>query len=346
MSVSTPGTTDAAKARAIARLNTAYFQAKALQSAVELGLFEMLADGPATVAEIRAKLDIRHRLLKDFLDALVGLELLERTGETYRNGPAASDYLVPGRPTYLGGTAAQHARMHYHAWGSLTEALRDGKAKSAVAAQGSAAYVKHYEDLVKARQVMTHMDAHNGFTADELARHIDWGRYSSFVDIGGARGNVAARLVRAHPHLLGGVFDLPALEPLYDELMENLGTVDKVRFHGGDFFTDPLPQANVLIFGHVLPDWPEARRRELLQRAYKALRPGGSVVLYDPMIDEDESDPDVLLQRINHTMMRDDSSTYSIAQGREYVERAGFQFQQVVAADTITRDFLVIAVKP
>jgi hypothetical protein len=335
-----------ARARAIVRLNTSYFQAKALQSAVELGLFKLLADRPATVDEIRAKLELKHRFIKDFLDALVSLELLESEGGSYRNSALAAEYLVPNMPIYLGGTAVQHARMHYHAWASLTEALRDGKAKSAVAAQGPAAYAKYYEDLDRARQVMTHMDAHNSFTADELAGHIDWGRYRSFVDIGGARGNVAARLVLAHPHLHGGVFDVPALKPLYDELMQRLGTADRVQFHGGDFFADPLPPADVLILGHVLPDWPQDQRHELAEHAFNALPRGGSVVIYDPMIDESERDPAVLLQRINQTMLRDDASTYSISEGREYVEQAGFRFERVFAADTITSDYILIATKP
>ncbi|MGK5550299.1 methyltransferase [Actinomadura kijaniata] len=345
MSASTSEATGAAAARAIVRLNTVYFHAKALQSAVELGLFELLAEGPADVEEIRARLDIKHRRVRDFLDALVGLELLERDGRKYRNAPAAAEYLVPGQPAYLGGTVAQHSRMHYHAWARLTEALRDGRAKSAVAAQGAMAYEKHYEDLERARQVMTHMDAHNGFTADELARRLDWSAYSSFVDVGGARGNVAARIVRAHPHLTGGVFELAGVRPLFDELMERLGTADRVRFHGGDFRTDELPEADVLIFGHVLPDWPEPERARLLERAYRAVRTGGRVVLYDQMVDASETDPAVLLQRINHTMMRDDSGGYTLEEARVYLERAGFRFDRVIATDTLTREFVAVGVK-
>ncbi|MFI9275852.1 methyltransferase [Kitasatospora sp. NPDC052896] len=335
----------AARARRIVALNTAYFQAKALQSAVELGLFELLADRAADVDQIRAELGVQHRMFKDFLDALAGLDLLEVRDGRYRTAELAREFLLPTVPTYLGGTARQHARLHYHAWAQLTEALRDGKAKSAVAAQGTLAYPKQYEDLDRARQIMLHMDAHNGFTADELARELDWSRYTSFVDVGGGRGNVASRIATAHPHLRGAVFDLPALRPLFDELVATAGTAERVTFHGGDFFATDLPEADVLVFGHVLPDWPVADRRELLRRAHKAVRPGGAVVLYDAMIDPDERDPEVLLQRINHTMIRDDSSAYSLQQARDYLAEAGFAVDRVVATDTITRDHLAIGIK-
>ncbi|MFE4517230.1 methyltransferase [Kitasatospora sp. NPDC056783] len=334
----------AARARRIVALNTAYFQAKALQSAVELGLFELLAEQPAGIDRIRAELDVRHRLFKDFLDALVGLGLLEEQDGDYRTSALAREFLLPGA-TYLGGTARQHARLHYHAWARLTDALRDGKAKSEVAAQGQLAYPKQYEDLDRARQIMLHMDAHNGFTADELARAIDWSRYTSFVDVGGGRGNVASRIAAAHPHLSGAVFDLPALRPLFDELVASTGTADRVVFHGGDFFATDLPEADVVVFGHVLPDWPVEERRELLRRAHKAVRPGGLVVLYDAMIDPEERDPAVLLQRINHTMIRDETGAYSLQEARNYLEEAGFTVDRVTASDTITRDHFAIGVK-
>ncbi|MEV6974431.1 methyltransferase [Kitasatospora sp. NPDC093806] len=339
-------TTDspAARARRIVALNTAYFRAKALQSAVELGIFELLADRAADVEQLRAELDVRHRLFKDFLDALVGLGLLDEQDGRYRASELAREFLLPGG-TYLGGTARQHARLHYHAWAQLTDALRDGKAKSAVAAQGQLAYPKQYEDLDRAKQIMLHMDAHNGFTADELAREIDWSRYTSFVDVGGGRGNVASRIATAHPHLRGAVFDLPALRPLFDELVAGAGTAERVAFQGGDFFATDLPEADVVIFGHVLPDWPVADRGELLRRAHKAVRPGGLVVLYDAMIDPDERDPEVLLQRINHTMIRDEAGAYSLQEAREYLVEAGFTVDRITASDTITRDHFAIGVK-
>jgi N,N-dimethyltransferase/O-methyltransferase len=190
------------------------------------------------------------------------------------------------------------------------------------------------------------MDAHNGFTADELAREIDWSRYASFADIGGARGNVAARIALAHPHLTGEVFDLPGLAPLADELLKDLGVADRVRFTGGDFFTDLMPAVDVLILGHVLADWPTEARLDLLDRAYAALSPGGTIVIYDAMIDPGGEQLDTLLQRINSAIIRDDNSQYSVAECQDWLAAAGFRTERAIRTDTITRDHFVIAVKP
>lgn len=334
------------QARAIMALNSAYFRSKALQTAVELGVFALLARGPATSAQVGRELGLRHLLVTEFLDALADLGLLEIDAGQYRNSEAAAEFLIPGRPRYLGGSILQHSRLHYHTWGHLTEALRDGQAKFHREANGTAAFAETYEDQGRARNLMSHMDAFNSFVADELADRIDWSGYTSFVDIGGARGNVAARLVTAHPHLSGGVFDLPGLRPLFDELMSELGTASQVRFHPGDFYADPLPEADVLIIGHVLHDWPAARRRELVARTYPSVRPGGVLVIYDAMLADDHRDAQSLLQCLNCSMVRDGGSEYTVSEGRDYAERAGYRVSHVITADTITGDRIVIAEKP
>lgn len=334
------------QARAIMALNSAYFQSKALQTAVELGVFGLLARGPATAELVSKELGLRHFLVTEFLDALAAMGLLEADAGQYRNSEPTAEFLVPGRPRYLGGSIQQHSRLHYHTWSRLTEALRDGRAKFHQEVNGTSAFADTYEDPARARNLMSHMDAFNSFVADELAGRIDWSGYTSFVDIGGARGNVAARLVTAHPHLSGGVFDLPGLRPLFDELMSELGTAGQVKFHGGDFYADPLPEADVLIIGHVLHDWPAARRRELVARTYPAVRPGGALVIYDAMLADDHRDAQSLLQCLNCSMIRDGGSEYAVAECRDYAEQAGYRVSQVITADTITGDHFVVAAKP
>lgn len=337
------------QARSLLQLNTAYHQAKLLHTAVELGLFEMLAGGPSTVDEVRRKLSLAHPLATDFLDALVAVGLLEADDgppRSYRNSATATAFLVPGAPEYLGGSVLQHARKHYHVWAGLTTALREGEAGSGAEAHGPEAYPEHYADLERARQIMAHFDTFTTFTADELARRVDWGPYRSFVDIGGARGNLATRLALAHPHLSGTVFDLPALAPLCEELTADRGLDGRVRFQGGDFRTDPLPAADAVVIGHVLPDWPFPQRRALLRRIHGALRPGGALVIYDLMTDPASESAHDILQRLNHGLIRGDSSSSSVAQYRASVEEAGFTIRQAERIDNLLGDWLIVAVKP
>ncbi|WP_406638026.1 methyltransferase [Amycolatopsis sp. WGS_07] len=332
-------------AQAIARLNMLFTQSKILHSGVELGVFELLAAAPRTADEIRAELGLHERFTGDFLNALAALGLLERDGEKFSNAPATAEVLVPGAPGggYLGARVRTTAQRHYAMWGRLSEALRDGEPKADIGGHG--AFAKLYEDPVRAKAFLVHMDANNALVAPQLAEHVDWSSYKSFVDVGGARGNVAAQLCLAHPHLHGGVFELPPIEPHFDELMAELGVADRVTFHAGDFFETPLPETDVVVFGHVLHDWDPQRRVELLQRAKNAIPSGGAVVVYDQILDAENPDLRSLIGSINVGLITDGGSEYTVPQLRKWLDEAGLEFR---AATTLPRgnDTVVVAVKP
>ncbi|MCK2221073.1 hypothetical protein MF672_045820 [Actinomadura sp. ATCC 31491] len=337
-------TTNLAAARMIARLNTAYAGARILHTAVELDLFSPLEHAPATLEQICEMHGLHPRLAADFLGALTGLGLLVREGDGYRCAEGARRYLICGRPGYLGGSVLQHGRVHYRLWEDLTRALRDGRAASGPDTPAGAAAGQR-PDLDRARRFLAHMDALNAFVAPHLARVLDWSRHTGFLDVGGARGNVAAELVRAHPHLRGAVFDVPGVEPLFDEHMEALGTTGRVTFHGGDFHTDDLPPADVLILGHVLHDWPPETRQALIERAYPAVSPGGALLIYDAMIDDAAHEADAHIRSLICAMIRDGGSEYTVADCRSWVEKAGFRFDRVVPIDTVASDRVLVAVK-
>ncbi|PBC79159.1 N,N-dimethyltransferase/O-methyltransferase [Streptomyces sp. TLI_235] len=332
------------EAIAIGRLNTAYAQSRILNSAVETGLFELLAEAPADSAAIAERLGLNHRLVPDFLRALVALGLLEETAGTFRNSASAAACLLPGSPYYLGGSVRAAAARHYGMWARLTEALRDGEPK-AEGATGPDAFERLYQNRDAARRFLAHMDSAHALVGPQLAEVVDWSRYGSFVDVGGARGHIAAAVVAAHPHLRGGVFELPAVEPLFDEHMAELGTAEQISFHGGDFFEDALPEADVLVFGHVLHDWTPERRAFLLERAFAALRPGGAVVVYDQMLDDGTPELGSLLGSLQVALVTG-GSEYGVDEGRELLEKAGFTVERGQRIRTIGSDYVLVGVKP
>lgn len=328
-------------AESVLRLITAYAESRLLHSAAELGVFELLADGPAGEPEIRRKLDLHPRFVPHFLEALVALGLLEHDGDRFRNSATAAAVLVPGGPVFLGERARAAATRHYHTWGKLTEALRDGKAKGG---GGPNAFKQLYQDPEQTRAFLVHMDANNGRVAPQLAEQVDWSPYCGFVDIGGARGNVAAQIVAAHPHLRGSVFELPAVEPVFDELMAERGMTGKVTFHGGDFFADPLPTTDAVILGHVLHDWPDDKCITLLERVRAALEPGGAVIVYDQMLDESGPALRSLIGSLNVGLITEGGGEYTVSQCRTWLEKAGLRF---ASAEPLRHgnDTVVVAVK-
>jgi SAM-dependent methyltransferase len=336
--------TSVATARRLSRINTSYLQAKVLQTAASIGLFDYLATHPGTAEQICAHYDFKLNVGHHFLEALVGLEVLERKDGVYHNRPEVVPFLTSDSETYLGGSFSRHNDLHYKMWADLYEALQLGAAKTAPVS-GEGMWFEHF-DPERAREGFKNMDAFNGFTANELVTAIDWTKYGTVVDIGGSRGNVVGRLVTAHPHLTGKVFDVPGMVTIFDERQKELGTADKVTFYPGDFRSDPLPTGDVYILGHVLPYWREEIRVKVLSRVYEVMNPGGLVLIYDNMLEPDSVDPHGHLLSLLASVNRVGGEEFTTAQCRAWVEQAGFRFDRVVTlAETPTFTRLMIAAK-
>jgi SAM-dependent methyltransferase len=310
---------DVGTAAGLLRLGNAFCDAKALLTAVELDLFGALKDGPATEEEIRERLRLHGRGLSDFLHLLAALGVLVKTGEAFGNAAGAQRHLVPGGESYIGGFLQRSNRNLYPAWGRLSEALRTGKPQSG----GSFAEVLERPAVL--RQFIGMMDALTQQLAPALVEAFPWSRYGSLLDVGGCRGNLAAHLVTANPGLRGHVFDLPPMAPFFAEHVEARGLADRLEFHGGDFFADPLPAADVVVLGHVLHDWDADQRRQLVRAAYAATNPGGALVVYDRMLDDDPRHVENLVISLDMLLVTDGGSEYPVQELRAAAAAAGFE---------------------
>jgi len=301
----------------VAELGTAFCSAKILLSALELGLFTELAGGPATEAELRARLGLHARASADFFDALVALGLLARDGELYRNSAIATEQLVRG-PDYQGGFLEGANFVLYPAWGQLTTALRTGQPQ----AQGTVA-----DALRDPRTQLAYLAMQDSLSAPlaaDLTTAIDWSGYRTVADIGGARGNLASLLLTALPHLTGHVFDQPANGGPFADHVRMRGVAERIGFTGGDLFRDPFPSADVLVIGHVLADFSLAERKSLVAKAYQAVTAGGTLLVYDPMTEPDRPEVGALVASLHMLLMSDAGQVYPTAECRELLLSAGF----------------------
>jgi hypothetical protein len=307
------------------QLGMGFWASKTLLSAVELEVFTHLASGPLDAAQLTDALGLHPRSALDFLDTLVALNLLERDDGRYRNAAEAGLFLDKLKPSYVGGLLEMANARLYSSWGALTEALRTGKPQNEAKAGGNP-FDALYSDKQKLRGFLQAMTGISIGTAKAIARQFPWQAHRTFIDIGTAQGALPVQVALAHPHLSGGGFDLPVVGPLFGEYVASFGLQERVRFHAGDFFKDPCPTADVLVMGHILHDWNLAQKRELLAKCYAALRPGGCLIVYDAMID-DERRQNVfgLLMSLNMLIETPGGFDYTGAQCCEWMNEAGFR---------------------
>ena len=313
----------------IMQLGLGFWSAKTLLSAVELGLFSELAGGAATAEALQRRLGLHPRAACDFLDALVALGMLEREDGLYRNTGATDLYLDRAKPTYLGGMLEMANARLYRFWGGLTEALRTGQPQNE-ARHGVDFFAALYADPARLEGFLKAMTGLSAPIAAAIARRFPWNRHRTLIDVGCAQGGLPVTVALAHPHLAGGGFDLPAVEPVFTAHVAAHGLADRLRFYPGDFLHEPLPPADVLVMGHILHDWDLEQKRELLAKAHAALPPGGALIVYDMMIDDERRlNAAGLLMSLNMLIETPGGFDYTGADCMGWLQEAGFRETRV-----------------
>jgi hypothetical protein len=314
----------------IMQLGLGFWASKTLLSAVELGLFTELAKGAMPAEAIGERLSLHPRSLRDFLDALVSLRMLERDVDgLYSNTPEADTFLDRAKPAYIGGMLEMANTRLYPFWGSLTEALRTGRPQNE-AKSGGNFFEALYADPLRLEGFLSAMTGLSLGAARAMAEKFPWGDYKTFIDIGGAQGGVPVQVALAHSHLTGGIFDLPAVRPIFEKYVAQHGLHDRLRFYPGDFFNDPLPSADVLVMGHILHDWDIEEKRMLLRKAFDALPEGGALIVFEALIDDERRENTFgFLMSLNMLIETPGGFDYTGADCSLWMREAGFRETRV-----------------
>ena len=322
--------TDSATPDRIMQLGLGFWGSKTLLSAVELGLFTELAGGPLDAETLGDRLGLHPRSLRDFLDALVSLRMLERDADgLYANTPDADTFLDRAKPSYLGGMLEMANARLYPFWGSLTEALQTGRPQNEVKSGGNF-FEALYADPGRLEGFLSAMTGLSLGAARAIAQKFPWRQYKTFIDVGGAQGGLPVEVALAHPHLTGGIFDLPGVGPVFEKYVARHGLAERLRFQPGDFFKDPMPTADVLVMGHILHDWDLEEKRMLLKKAYDALPSGGALIVHEALIDDARRENTLgLLMSLNMLIETPGGFDYTGADCQSWMKEAGFRETRV-----------------
>ena len=329
--------------QAILSQGLSFWGAKALLSAVELGLFTQLANGAQDVAALSRHLNLHPRGARDFLDALVALGLLQRHDDQYSNTPEAEMFLDRDKPSYIGGLLEMANDRLYPVWGSLTQALHSGQPQNE-AKKETDYYANLCNDPARLRTFLNAMTGLGMETSKVIATKFPWENYRTFIDVGGAQGGLSVNLASAHQHLSGGSFDLEPIEQIFNDYVASFGLTERLRFHPGDFFKDALPTADVLIMGHVLHNWNLEEKRALIRKAFEALPEGGVLLVYEALIDDERRHNAFgLLMSLNMLLVTAGGFNYAGAECESWMREAGFSATRV--EHLVGPDSMVVATK-
>ena len=231
----------------------------------------------------------------------------------------------------------------FHHWGHLTTALRTGQNQNE-ATGDTETFGALYADPTRLKGFLRAMTGISRGANMTIAAKFPWQNYKSAADCGTAQGDLIVQVALKNPHLACTGFDLPEVAPIFEEYVEGNALSSRVKFKAGSFFTDPLPNVDVIMMGHILHDWNLEEKRMLIRKAYEALPHDGAYIVYDSLIDDDRSKNAFgLLASLNMLIETPGGFDYTGADCVGWMKEAGFRETRV--EHLIGPDSMVVGIK-
>jgi SAM-dependent methyltransferase len=245
---------------------------------VELGIFTALDDVFLTAAELAGKLGCDPRGTKTLLTALAALELLEKSGEAYTARPAARRYLSGKSPDYLGHIILHHSHL-VPAWTRLAEAVRRG---------GPVRASSHRAENPEEREhFLLGMFNVASQQAKNIADALDFSSCFRLLDLGGGPGTYAVQFCLKNARLSAVIYDFPTTRPIAEKIIDRFALTGRISFMEGDFLVDPIRGSyDAIWISQVLHALDDAASAALLEKAARALAPGGRIFIQEFLLND------------------------------------------------------------
>ena len=268
-----------------------YMASKALFAGAHLGVFDELAHGPKSLDELVKVTGAEERSLSTLLTALVSVGLLEQVDGVvagFRNAPASQTMLVTGPDgSFADYCRDQIDRQMYPFLHNIADVLRGRR--DTVPFED---YEAWFGDADEASLYSESQHAVSLPAAALLAAVVDLSSCRRLLDVGGGSGAFAITLCRQHPELTATVLDFPNVARVGRRFVAQAGLDDRIGFVEGNALEVEWPdEQDAVLFSYVSGSVSAEGVRELYRRAHRALRPGGSVLIHDFMVDDDRSGP-------------------------------------------------------
>jgi hypothetical protein len=165
------------------------------------------------------------------------------------------------------------------------------------------------------------------------------------LDVAGSHGLVGAALCRAHPGLRSVVLERPEALPEARRLATEARITDVVSFRECDLLKDEYGEgADIVVLANILHHFDPDTNRNILGRAKRALRPRGSIGIFDieaPALEappEAAGDAAALFFRITSN-----GACFSGADYVAWLTEAGFKEPRAVRSLLLPSRLLVVA---
>jgi SAM-dependent methyltransferase len=300
-----------------------------MSGALEVGIYEALAEKSAGTVELARNLGLDERAVRAVLAVLAGSKILTAHGGQFGLTAAARTYLLKDSPFFFGAKLATQARSsREHA--ELMKAMRPVKRKKKSRWWWPVDPVDAWEGGKLTREmakgVAAYMQAECVGLAAGAARSGVYRGIKRMLDVGGGSGAMAIAISEAQPEIEGLLIDLPAMCEEANTYIRSAGLEGRVKAQAVDMFREPWPEGfDGIVFSNIFHDWSVETCEELARLAYEALVPGGRVFLHEMLMADDQGGPTPTAGFSAQMLLDTRGQQYSFVELRDFLEKAGFE---------------------
>ncbi|OGV18598.1 MAG: hypothetical protein A3J84_06215 [Ignavibacteria bacterium RIFOXYA2_FULL_37_17] len=323
------------KPEEIRSLANSFQQSRILLTAVELDLFTVLDKHMLTSKEIAVKIKADERATDRLMNALVALGFLRKVHGKFYNCENASNYLVKGKPEFMGGL--YHSLGLWDTWSSLTESVKAGTSVTERkplphAINWSEAFIAamHYRGVKEAKIISMMLELSN---------------IKRMLDVGGGSAAFSMEFIKQNPNMRAVVFDLPHIIPITKKYVDNEKLNDKIKFIEGDYLEDDFRAGyDLILLSAIVHTNSFEENKILIKKCYDALNVNGQIIIKDWIMKEDRTKPaGGAFFALNMLVGTENGDTYTESEMKDWLISAGIK--KIERKDTSFGSSLMIGYK-
>lgn len=313
-------------------------ESRILLTGAELDLFTLLSAESLSAGEIAERIGGDPRAVTILLDALAAMDLLEKRQGRYRCPAAAAALLAADSPQSVLPMLRHYAGL-WNRWHNLTPIVRGDPQTQTAGPTGMTP-----ESL---RAFIGAMHVVGAPQAEAVAAAARPGDARALLDVGGASGTYTLAFLRACAQMRATLFDLPPVIEMARERIQAAGMLDRVTLAPGDFYRDEIPGSHDLAFvSAIIHQNSPAQNVDLYRKIYRALQPGGRIVIRDHVMDPERTRPRAgAIFAVNMLVGTGGGNCYTFAEIADDLTQAGFERVTLLQQDE-RMNGLVEAYKP
>ncbi|MEI6787789.1 MAG: methyltransferase [bacterium] len=261
------------------------YLARAYYVAAELGIADILTKGPLPIAELARETRTHEPSLYRVMQALAAFGVFAENDNSEFEMTWRARQLQSGvEGSVRAWTVWIGAQQNWTGLDSVLESVKTGNSSFKLVHQKELyPYMRENPDY--AAKLVNGMNDWTAWQCRMIVDSYDFGRFGKVVDVGGGQGRLVIEILKRNPQVKGMLFDQSYSTGAAQVNVNAAGLGNRCEVVAGSFLENVPEGADAYVLKHVLRDWPDEKARVILANCHRAMKPGGTLLVVDGVID-------------------------------------------------------------